>query len=79
MPVKKRLEYAIQATASVWEPFEQVHSIVSGEVNFDSFGMAPWDAGGIHGDSCQPREMLRTHAVTVVNAAVVPTNDYERT
>ena len=60
MPVKKRLEYAIQATASVWEPFEQVHCVVSGDVDFDSFGMAPWDAGGIHGDSCQPRETLRT-------------------
>ena len=32
MPVEKRLEYAIQATASVWEPFEQVHYVVSGDV-----------------------------------------------
>ena len=60
MPVEKRLEYAIQATASVWEPLEQVHYVVSGDVNFDSFGMAPWDAGGMHGDSCQLREMLQT-------------------
>ena len=60
MPVKKRLEYAIQATASVWEPFEQVHCAMSGDVDFDYFGMAPWDAGGIHGDSCQPRETLQT-------------------
>ena len=48
MPVEEPLEYAIQATASVWEPLEQVHYVVSGDVNFDSFGMAPWDAGGIH-------------------------------
>ena len=32
MPVKKRLEYAIQATASVWMPFEQVHGVESGDV-----------------------------------------------
>ena len=54
MPVEKRLEYAIQATASVWEPLELVHHVVSGDVNFDSFGMAPWDAGGMHGDGCRP-------------------------
>ena len=54
MPVEKRLEYAIQATASVWEPLELVHYVVSGDVNVDSFGMAPWDAGGMHGDSCRP-------------------------
>ena len=52
-PVEKRLEYAIQATASVWEPLEQVHCVVSGEVNFDSFGMAPWDAGGMHSGGCR--------------------------
>ena len=53
MPVEKRLEYAIQATASVWEPLEQVHYVVSGDVKFDSFGMAPWDAGGMLGDGCR--------------------------
>ena len=52
-PVEKRLEYAIQATASVWEPLEQVHYLVSGDVDFDSFGMAPWDAGGMHGGGCR--------------------------
>ena len=51
--VEKRLEYAIQATSSLWEPLEQVHCVVSGEVDFDSFGMAPWDAGGRHGDGCR--------------------------
>ena len=51
-PVEKRSEYAIQATASVWEPLEQVHCVVSGDVGFDSFGMAPWDAGGMHGGGC---------------------------
>ena len=34
--------------------------VVSGDVDFDSFGMAPWDAGGMHGDSCQRRETFRT-------------------
>ena len=33
---------------------------MSGDVDFYSFGMAPWDAGGIHGDSYQPRGTLRT-------------------
>ena len=60
MPVEKCLEYAIQATASLWEPLEQVHYVVSGDVDFDSFGTAPWDAGGMHSDSCQLREMLQT-------------------
>ena len=60
MPVKKWTEYAIQAKASVWMPFEQVHCVVSGEVDFDSFGMAPWDAGGMHGDRFQLREALQT-------------------
>ena len=60
MPAENRLEYAIQATASVWETLEQVHYVVSGDVDFDSFGMAPWDAGGMHGDSCQPHETFWT-------------------
>ena len=59
-PAAERLEYAIQATALIWEPLEQVHYIVSDDVDFDSFGMAPWDAGGIHGDICQSRETFRT-------------------
>ena len=54
MPVEKWLEYVIQATASVWEPLELVHYLVSGDMNFYSFGMAPWDAGGMHGDGCRP-------------------------
>ena len=33
---EQSLEYAIQATASVWMPFEQVHNVVSGDVDFDS-------------------------------------------
>ena len=59
-PVGKRLEYAIQVTASLWEPLEQVHCVVSGEVDFDSFGMAPWDAGGRHGDGCRFYETFWT-------------------
>ena len=46
-------EYAIQATASVWEPLEQGHCVVSGDVDFDSFRVAPWDAGGMHGGGCR--------------------------
>ena len=60
MPAAERLEYAIQATALIWEPLEQVCYVVSDDVDFDSFGMAPWDAGGIHGDICQSRETFRT-------------------
>ena len=60
MPGKKSFEYAIQVTASVWMPFKQVHNVVSGDVDFDSFGMAPWDAGGMHDDRCQLREALQT-------------------
>ena len=54
------LEYAIQATASVWMPFKQTYNVVSGDMDFDSFGMAPWDAGGMHGDRCQPHEAIHT-------------------
>ena len=49
----KRLEYAIQVTASLWESLEQVYCVVSGEVDFYSFGMAPWEADGRHGDGCR--------------------------
>ena len=52
MPGEESLEYAIQATASVWIPFEQVHNVECGDVDFDSFGMAPWDAGGMHSRTC---------------------------
>ena len=41
MPGEKSLEYAIQATDSVWMSFEQMHSVESGDVDFDYFGMAP--------------------------------------
>ena len=71
-PVEKRLEHAIQVTASVWEPLEQVHCLVSGNVDFDSFCMAPWDAGGMHGD-------LLGDDASVVISAVVLTSDCERT
>ena len=60
MPAAERLEYVIQATALIWEPLEQVLYVVSDDVDFDSFGMAPWDAGGIHGDICQSRGTFRT-------------------
>ena len=54
------MEYAIQVTASVWEPLEQVHCVVSGDVDFDSFGMAPWGASGMHGGGCRFCEMFWT-------------------
>ena len=72
MPAAERLEYAIQATALIWEPLERMRYVVSDDVNFDYFGMAPWDAVGIHGD-------IPDYDVTVVNVAVVPAHDYERT
>ena len=34
--------------------------VVSDDVDFDSFGMAPWDSGGMHGNDCQRRETFRT-------------------
>ena len=52
------LEYAIQTTASVWMPFKQTYNGVSGNTDFDSFEMAPWDAGGIHGDGSQSRDVM---------------------
>ena len=54
MPVMELLQHEILATASVWEPLEHLHYVVSDHVNFDSFWMAPWDAGGMLGDCCQP-------------------------
>ena len=42
---------AILATVSVWEPLEHLHCVVSNDVDFDSFWMAPWDAGGTLSDS----------------------------
>ena len=60
MPAEKRLEYAIQATAIIWEPLEQMRYVVSDEVTFGSFGMAPWDAGGMYCNDCQRRETFRT-------------------
>ena len=53
MPAMKRLKHEILATASVWEPLEHMHCVLSDNVDFDSFWMAPWDAGGTLGDSCR--------------------------
>ena len=60
VPAAEQLEYAIRATALIWEPLEQVRYAVSGDVDFDAFGMAPCDAGEMHGDSCQHYETFRT-------------------
>ena len=77
MPDEERLEYVIQATAVIWQPLERMHYAVSDNVDSDSFGMAPWDAGGMHGNDCECRETFQT--MTVVNSAVVPTSDQKRT
>ena len=42
--------HVTQTTASVWMPCRQTCNGVSGDADFDSFEMAPWDAGGIQGD-----------------------------
>ena len=60
MPAEERLEYAIHATAVIWEPLEQMRYVVSDDVTSDSFGMTPWDAGGMYGNDCQRRETFRT-------------------
>ena len=60
MPGMNSLEYVIQATTSVWMPFKQVHNVVSGDVDFDFFGIAPWDAGGMHGDRYQLHKAMQT-------------------
>ena len=58
MSGEKNLEYAIRTTPSVWMPFEQVCRVESGDVDFDSFGMAAWDACGM--DSRTLGEPYRT-------------------
>ena len=60
MPAEERLEYVIQATAVIWQPLEQMRYVVSDDVDSDYFGMAPWDAGGMHGNDCECRETFRT-------------------
>ena len=60
MPAEERLEYAIQATAVIWQPLEQMRYVVSDDMDSDSFGMAPWDAGGMHGNDCECRETFLT-------------------
>ena len=53
MPAGERLEYAIQVTAVIWEPLEQMRYVVFDDVTSDSFGMAPWDAGWMYGNDYQ--------------------------
>ena len=45
MPAEERLEYVIQATVLIWEPLVQMRHVVTGDVDFDSFGMAPCLSG----------------------------------
>ena len=79
MPVMKRLEHVIEATASVWETFEHVHCVVSGYVNFDSFWMAPWDAVGMHSDGCRLCVIFWRILLQWMNLAVMSTGDCEWT
>ena len=76
MPVMKRLEQTILATASVWEPLEHLHCVFSDDVDFDSFWMAPWEAGGMLGDSCRLcvtfwRTLLRSEIRLCCRPAIV--------
>ena len=80
MPVMKPLEHAILATTSVWEPLEHLHCVMSDHVDFDSFWMAPWDAGGTLGVSCRPyvtfwRTLLRSVIRLSCRPAIVDEDD----
>ena len=48
------LEHSVLATTSVWEPLEHSDCVVTDHVDLDYLWMAPWDAGGMLGDSCRP-------------------------
>ena len=48
MPGEKSLEYSDSDDSFSLDAIRTVHSVESGDVDFDSFGMAPWDAGGMH-------------------------------
>ena len=47
------MKYVPQMTASVWMPFKQTCDEESGDADFDTFKMAPWDAGGTQSDKLQ--------------------------
>ena len=44
------MKYVPQTTASVWMPIKQTCNEESSDADFDSFKIAPWDAGGTQGD-----------------------------
>ena len=51
-------------------------------MDFDYFGMAPWDAGGMHSDRCQLREVLRAMILQWLMRLLcraVPINGLDRT
>ena len=52
--IMEPLEHSVLVTASVWEPLEHSNCVVTDHVDIDSFWMAPWDAGGMLGDSFRP-------------------------
>ena len=74
-------ECVLQMTASVWMPFNQTCEEESGDANFDSFKMAPWDAGGtqqdkVHESMCQTRVHNIDGWATKNTECVFPTNKW---
>ena len=70
----KSLKYVLQMTASVWMPFNQTC-----EEDFDSFKMAPWDAGGtqwdeVHITMCRAKVHNIDGLTTKNTECVFPTN-----
>ena len=66
-------------TASVWMPFNQTCEEESGDADFDSFKMAPWDAGGtqqdkVHETMCRARVHNIDGLMTKNTECVFPTN-----
>ena len=53
--IMEPLEHSVLATTSVWEPLKHSNCVGTDHLDIDSFWMAPWDAGGMLGDSCRPR------------------------
>ena len=47
------LEHSVLATTSVWELLEHWDCVVTDHMDLDYLWMAPWDAGGMLGDSCR--------------------------
>ena len=68
------MKYVPQMMASVWMPFKQTCDEESGDADFDSFKMSPWDAGGTQRDELH-EVMCRT---MVHNVDIWTTRNTER-